>query len=465
MSTNIEHIKATNEKINKISPTFCMAKWRQVTFYLHQGATHSCYHCQVHRIDLAEVHKDIRAFHNTAHKRQMRNLMLDGEKPTECDYCWQIEKDPESFSDRHYRNAENWAEPYIEETAQEGKDAMPYPHYVELSFTHHCNFKCSYCVPGASSRWEQEIRQHGDYPIDNRQYSIDGLRVYREDENPYIEAFWRWFPEAYNHMHVLRFTGGEPLLSKNVYKIIDYVQDNPNPKLEFSINSNLGVPERSVAAACESINRMLDNKSIGKFRMFTSIDTWGTAAEWARNGLSLDTWKNNVETYLKSVPEGNLSFMITYHLNSFARFRELLEYILYLRKTYTTDQREITIDVPYLLEPDHLTAFLAPDSFMSYLDADLRWMEQHRDETARAGFTSVDLNGVRRLATWIRHKMKTEDPDVRTKNRAQFYLFAREHDRRRGTSYTESMPEMERFYNTCKRIAGELKLLPDSDDD
>ena len=54
------------------------------------------------------------------------------------------------------------------------------------------------------------------------------LEVARKD-NPYIEAFWKWFPMIYRDLKVFRMTGGEPLMDSNTFKVFDYVNENPNP--------------------------------------------------------------------------------------------------------------------------------------------------------------------------------------------------------------------------------------------
>jgi hypothetical protein len=457
MTTDPTKIRAAQQRTDKISTTFCMAKWHHVTFYLHQGMTHSCYHCQVHAIDLEAVKKDIRAFHNTEHKKHMRKLMLNGERPIECEYCWNIEDlDGEHFSDRHYRNAEDWSQPYIEQTGQMNWDADPWPHYVEISFTNHCNLKCSYCCPGASSRWYTEIQKEGDYPTDNLQYSINNLNMWHEDLNPYIDAFWEWLPHAYEHLHVLRFTGGEPLLSKNVYKVMDYINENPNPKMEFNVNSNLSVPAKNVDKFIDNLRPMLDKGNIRNFIMFTSIDTWGKQAEWARNGLDVELWKRNLETYLERVPEGQVAFMVTFHLNSFTNLKALLEYVNYLRETYNVGENRIFLDTPYLLEPDHLTPFLAPESYLEYIDECLEYMRANPMTEQGVGFSQTDINGLKRVYNWVKGRMKTEPEAEKNKNRAQFYIFAEEHDRRRGTNFVESFPEMADFYAECKSLAEEI---------
>ena len=95
-----------------------------------------------------------------------------------------------------------------------------------------CNLKCSYCNPTVSSKWLEEVKQHGGYktstefndyikPNEPLPFILD------KDYNPYVEAFWKWLPDAYPHMHVLRVTGGEPLMSKHTFLIGLKTQMNP----------------------------------------------------------------------------------------------------------------------------------------------------------------------------------------------------------------------------------------------
>ena len=47
----------------------------------------------------------------------------------------------------------------------------------------------------------------------------------QSDHNPYVEAFWEWWPDLYKDLHTFRITGGEPLLSKDTFKVLEYIQD------------------------------------------------------------------------------------------------------------------------------------------------------------------------------------------------------------------------------------------------
>ena len=115
-----DRIKRIRDYINVDStPTFCLAKWHHVTMYLQSGETHSCYHPAPHKIPLHELKDNPSALHNTWEKKMERKQMLEGEKPSGCQYCWNIEAmGPDYISDRHIRNASIFTEERYEQTAR-----------------------------------------------------------------------------------------------------------------------------------------------------------------------------------------------------------------------------------------------------------------------------------------------------------------------------------------------------------
>ena len=88
-----------------LGPALCLAKWKQVSLHLPTGLNNSCYHPPLHVIPLEEIQRDPSALHNTEHKKSQRKLMLSGQRPAECQYCWNME-DLGELSDRHYRSGE-----------------------------------------------------------------------------------------------------------------------------------------------------------------------------------------------------------------------------------------------------------------------------------------------------------------------------------------------------------------------
>ena len=224
-----EHFEKTKEKLDKVGKGFCLAKWTQVTLQLQTGHNHSCHHPVTHKISELEIADNPSALHNTNYKKNRRREMLEGIKPKECDYCWNIEDNSTDFSDRIYKSSEPWSLPHLEDILKTKGEKDFNPKYVEVSFSNVCNFKCSYCGPAFSSQWMDEIQQHGSYPtstnFNNLDYlkSTDQMPIPHNKKNPYVDAFWKWWPDLYKDLHTFRITGGEPLLAKDTFDVLDFI--------------------------------------------------------------------------------------------------------------------------------------------------------------------------------------------------------------------------------------------------
>jgi len=81
----------TQQQLDGVSPSMCVAKWQQVSLLLGTGQTHSCHHPPPHKISVDEIKINVSALHNSNYKKQQRRLMLEGSRPEECDYCWRAE--------------------------------------------------------------------------------------------------------------------------------------------------------------------------------------------------------------------------------------------------------------------------------------------------------------------------------------------------------------------------------------
>ena len=194
MYNKVEKVKEVRDRLNKVGPGFCTMKWLHQTLYLHTGDNHSCYHPRPHSISIDEISKDPSALHNTSWKKQQRKTMLEGGRPNECYYCWNIEDlSGEHLSDRMIHSASDYSDPMIETLATLPWDQHINPKYLEVSFGNGCNFRCGYCSPQASSLWVDEIKKHGNYDLTYNQYGIafvDSGKYYPPNsENPYIMHF------------------------------------------------------------------------------------------------------------------------------------------------------------------------------------------------------------------------------------------------------------------------------------
>ena len=123
----------------------------------------------------------------------------------------------------------------------------------------------------------KELKEHGPYPtefplITLQQISRTGkMPISDRDPNPYIDAFWKWWPDLYPNLKKIRLTGGEPLLSPHTFKVFDWIIDNPRPDLELAVNSNMCVPPVLIQRFTEKIKIMLEAKAIKSLQVVGNI--------------------------------------------------------------------------------------------------------------------------------------------------------------------------------------------------
>jgi hypothetical protein len=449
----------TRKDLNSVGCGFCLAKWTQVTLHLQMGQTHSCHHPSPHFIPLDELNNNPSALHNTQFKKEQRKLMLEGGKPKECGYCWNIEDSSNAFSDRTYKSSEPWSKPFLNEIKNLNWDENYNPKYVEVSFSNHCNYKCSYCGPSYSSQWMQEILQHGKYPTSNDFGNLEWLKaenkmpIPHNEYNPYVESFWKWWPELYRDLHTFRITGGEPLLSKDTFKVLDYIIENPNPNknLNLSLNTNLGAPDKLFNDFLNKIKRIIDEGRVNEVILFTSVDSWGKQAEYIRNGMNFNLVWDRINILLKEIPSLTIIIMSTYNALSIPNYKELIKNVYKLKEEYHNPYRyygsSIILDSSYLRYPEYQTVKIVDDYWIKEVKEQAQLMdfyEQVRVGMDGFGFTDIEINKLNRIHDWMLVK---EDEEWLKTNKKDFKIFVDEHDRRRGTNFVKTFPELEKFYH------------------
>ena len=459
--SDVDRIKEIDSQLEaEVSPTFCLAKWHHTSIYLQSGQTHSCYHPSPHAIDLEEIKENPAHLHNTKVKKRERAEMLIGEKPDGCKYCWNVESLGDThISDRMIRNSSIYRDHRMEEIRDNPWDFNINPEYVEVAFSNECNFKCGYCHPISSTSFYNEIKKHGPFDmVKNHALDIDWFKPYDEDSNPYVDAWWKWWPEMSKTLNILRITGGEPLLHKSTWRLFEMLHADPKPNLELNMNSNLGMVNRHVKKLSENVNSLLEKNAIKKFKLFTSIDTWGPRAEYLRTGLNIDQWQENQDTYLRQV-RSHITHMCTFNILSVTSFKEYLEMIIKWREEYNEvipvldetnpHDRKIRFDTPYLKEPLQYDMHILPKEYVSHFDDCLQYMSDNLDDNDPMKFSKLEFEKFRRVRDYF-EQVKYEDHKIK-QGRADFYRWFTELDRRRDTNFLDTFPDMEEFWNMCKK--------------
>jgi organic radical activating enzyme len=453
MSNKSVFMTSAEQMQTSLGPALCLAKWKQVSLHLPTGLNNSCYHPPLHAIDPVAIAANPAALHNTEHKKAQRKIMLRQERPAECSYCWNME-DQNKLSDRHYRSGESWAAVDFDKIKNStGDEDDIIPNYVEVNFNNACNLSCSYCSPQFSSTWQGEIDRWGGYPTSNSHndpsHFVGNRRpIPVREHNPYVEAFWQWWPALYPELVHFRMTGGEPLMDRNTYRVFDYVLEHANPKLHLNVTSNFSVEQSLFDRYLTSVKNICDGR-IEHFMQYVSLDGWGTQAEYMRHGMDFDLVWSRVDQYLTEVPSYNsLTFIITMNNLSVSSLQQLLEGILELRKKHSTTYQRVWFDTPVLREPVWQSLQILPESYAQKLQAVNDWMNEQLITEANPyhGFKDYEVARLDRDIAWMRSAQAQDHSQAR----ADFYRFFAEHDRRRHTDFLKTFPEMRSWWTECE---------------
>jgi hypothetical protein len=127
-----------------------------------------------------------------------------------------------------------------------------------------------------------------------------------------------------------------------------------------------------------------------------------------------------------------------------------LEWILTLRKTFSETYQRVWFDTPVLREPAWQSLQLLPESYVDQLELIWAWMlrQIEKPEAPLKGFKDYEIQRWDRDIEWMRDGQKLP-AEVVAQRKGDFYRFFSEHDRRRGTDFLATFPEMKAFWEEC----------------
>ena len=218
-----------------------------------------------------------------------RALMRKGEWPIGrgCEYCSSVEQ-YDGLSDRLYYNQVPGLTP-----VNFGESDYVVPSISEIYLDNTCDLSCVYCIPEFSSKINQELNKFGP--------NIIGLKNVTKvtDSEQYFELYLDWLDKNIHNLTRLSIMGGEPMLQKNMWRILDFLKTKSNQNLEININSNLNSSTSTIQRYVETVRELLVNRAIKRADIQCSLDCWGTQQEFIRDGLDLAQWETNFEYLIK----------------------------------------------------------------------------------------------------------------------------------------------------------------------
>ena len=432
--------------LDRLSASFCAAKWYNATIWLGSGMTTSCHHPPAHLVDRDRVRANPRLLHNTDQKKEDRRRMLLGERPPGCEYCWKIEDmGSDAISDRVYKSKIYPIEA-LDEAFVTAPDADVNLRTLEIAFDRTCQFACSYCNPAFSTTWVNDIRRNGPYRdlvSDGRNHfthTHDSAQLFKITEsNPYIDAFFAWWESDLHHtLTELRITGGEPLMSAHTWRLVDWFRDNQGrSNTRLAINSNLGTDI--------DIDRLLASTQGMAIDLYTSNEAVSVQAEYIRDGLVWDDWANNVERLLDSGQFRGIHVMATINALCLSTLDQLLECIMNWKMEYGRDAISFTLNI--LRFPSFQSPLILPDAHRTvYRQRLVTWLEHWVDSEF---IHEHEINHTQRLIDYL-DIVKTPHSEAFDRPRLlnDFKRFHTQYDQRRGKDFGATFPDLKEWYDS-----------------
>jgi organic radical activating enzyme len=241
---------------------FCPAPW--VGAYYHTNSASPCCTMKTRQMPLDEYFESDWLY-------SLKKDFLENKQPTDCNPCWE----KESKGLKSIRNH------FVKKFAVNDYDTAKIEH-LELRESNLCNFMCRMCNPKDSVKIELELEQHPEL----KPYyfsSTSNTKITMTDEN------WDRILKLSEGLKSLTLTGGEPLLMKRYYGLLDYLADR-NPNLLLKVYTN-----------CSVYNPIFIEKLM-KFKnaqINMSIDAVGEVAEYQRYGVAWDIVRKNAFQFMK----------------------------------------------------------------------------------------------------------------------------------------------------------------------
>ena len=295
-----------------VSDTLCPMPWR----HLEVSPAGEIRPCCVYIDAVGHVKSTTltQAFNN-AQVQELRQQMLNGQKPNGCSTCWANEEKGLT-SNRYYHLR------MLKKELLTVNLARPNIKSLDLKPGNTCNFKCRICNPSNSSLFAQEARLANSIPVESFNWA--------ESQSDTINEIVELLPNLAN----IDMYGGEPFLIKPLLHVVKQaVEQGHAPHMRLHYNSNGSIYPEHLIEYWKQFNHV---------DIQFSIDNIGRRFELERGG-SWPQIESNIKRLIElDLPNVKIAIMPAINIMNIFYFDELLQW---------ADQLGVEINIQYVSEP------------------------------------------------------------------------------------------------------------------
>ena len=395
------------EFLLKDSKTFCIYPWIHLHAY-PTGEAYPCYHAEMAYPVGNTKFKTLEDIYRDAPMRELRKDMLNERPNPACGRCYEQEESG-FFSGRKSANKHHG---HHIKRIDDDRFQMS---YWDIRFSNLCNLSCRSCGHIFSSSWYQDQAKlaGGNWKDQNQVLNYAGRTE--------IDMWEQLIPHL-DYVEQIYFAGGEPLMMKEHYNILDELERRGRFDVRLIYNTNF------------THTKLKDREVFDYWRKFKSVavgaslDAMGPRAEYIRKGTVWNQVERNRAKMLEVCPDVDfyisptLSIMNAWHLPDFHRDwvdRGLIQ------------AQDLNVNI--LQDPVHYRLDIAPAEYKNQLrekfEQHLAWLRPlDKLQRATVGFESA-----------VNFMMSTDNTELLPK----FWSKTHELDRIRNENILDVIPELE----------------------
>ena len=281
-----------------IKSNICPLPWTSLEVDVNGGASPCCLYKG--SIDNYKVYEtDLKTIQNSEYMEKLRQEFKDGKKPINCQSCWQ-EEDAGKTSKR-INSLYKMKNSLLDWTP----DSETSLKFIDFKLGNVCNLKCRICGSWSSSKWAQEELDYGENPVARKHLTEGGW----PKKHP---QFFEDIKEVLEDIEYFEFTGGEPFMIYNHFKILEHCVEKgyaKNQDIHYNTNGT-HLPDREIFDLWKHFKRV---------EIAFSIDDVGEQFQYQRYPANWKEVNHNLVEF-KTYQTHNMEFQICTTISIFNIF-------------------------------------------------------------------------------------------------------------------------------------------------
>jgi len=406
------------------SETFCMIPWVSI----HTTPTGQAAPCCISKScsdNIGIGNSNVNTLDELVNSPKMKQLRLDmikGTKNPECANCHK--HDAQGVPSFRTQSNTVWAKDLIQVVEntdlKTGKISNFKMKYFDVRFSNICNFKCRTCGSAFSTQWEQE---------DLKSQELTGLPMYAVQlEKGNRKEFVQEVLEHIPNMEVAYFAGGEPLITDEMYLMLEEMIRVGKTDIELRYNtniSNLKYKKKDIFKLWEHFSKPI--------QVFASVDHFGPRAEYIRHGTD---WKQVEENIKRLRKAPNVRFQVNSVLSVFNALTISHFYKYMIDNHYYVPSSPVWT-LYNMGSPEHVSVHVLPPDYkeqvVQQLELTIKYMED-------LGFSDGHTQQIKNCIPWVLSK------DTWDEQKKDFKEEIHRLDALRGEDFTVTFPELANLY-------------------